>query len=261
MVLDGAVDPSLDSATAAAQQAGGFETDLHGFFAWCAQNDSCRNGLHGAPATTYAALFARLKKGHALGSVDYGVALEGVLAALYSPQTWPILGEALSRAERGDGTNLALLANALAGVNADGSFSNIVSANTATSCVDFPAPTTIGEHAALAKRLAKSAPDFGAAEAWSGLACHYWPAQGPKHASAAHVRGAPPLLVVGSTGDPATPYAWAKALVRQLPGATLLTRTGDGHTGYLASSCIRTWADRYLETLKMPPAGTVCASD
>jgi pimeloyl-ACP methyl ester carboxylesterase len=261
MVLDGAVDPSLDGATADAGQAAGFETDLRDFLAWCAKDSSCRSGLSPSPAKAYAALFARLKQGHTLGSVDYGVALQGVLAALYSRETWPFLGHALVSAKSGDGSTLALLAYALNGINPDGTFSNVVSANTATSCVDISSPTTIRAHQELAKRLAKSYPDFGAAVAWSGLGCLYWPARAPQHPSAAHAPGAPPILVIGSTGDPATPYAWAKALASQLPRATLLTRTGAGHTAYLASSCIRRWADRYVETLKMPPAGTVCPSD
>jgi pimeloyl-ACP methyl ester carboxylesterase len=270
MVLDGAVDPSLDGATADAGQAAGFETDLHDFFAWCAKDASCRSGLSPSPAKAYAALFARLKEGHTVSavshphgmkSVDYGVALAGVLAALYSRETWPLLGQALASAESGDGSVLALLAYALNGVNPDGSFSNIVSANTATSCLDVSQPTTIREHEELARRLAKSSPNFGAAVAWTGLGCLYWPTRAPRHPSAAHAPGAPPILVIGSTGDPATPYAWAKALANQLPRATLLTRTGAGHTAYRASSCIRRWADRYLTTLKMPPAGTVCPTD
>jgi pimeloyl-ACP methyl ester carboxylesterase len=271
MVLDGAVDPSIDGETALADQAAGFEKDLNDFFAWCAKNSSCSSGFSDSPAKAYAALFARLEKGHTLsavvqgrtrdGLVDYGIALGGVLAALYSPEAWPVLGQALSSAESGDGSYLAAFAYALAGLNPDGSFSNIVSANTATTCLDFSAPQTLREREELARRLSQSAPHFGAAEAWTGLACPYLPAHKREHLSVAHAADAPPILVVGSTDDPATPYVWAKALAKQLPRATLLTRSGAGHTAYRSSSCIRNWADRYLETLKMPPAGTVCPSD
>jgi hypothetical protein len=69
------------------------------------------------------------------------------------------------------------------------------------------------------------------------------------------------VVVVGSTHDPATPYRWAQELTAQLPGAVLLTRTGDGHTAYSNSSCVRSWVDRYLTTLSLPPQHTVCASD
>ena len=262
MVLDGALDPSLDTETVEAQQAAGFETDLHEFFAWCAKHSSCRSGLPTTPAKAFAALMNRFKRGLVIPShVNYGVALLGVIATLYSKETWPFLGEALAAAENGDGSLLARGAYSYAGQNGDGSFSNILSANVATNCLDRPAPTAIPAYRALASQLSKSAPDFGAAEAWGTLPCAYWPARAHTPTAAAHAPGAPPILVVGSTGDPATPYAWAKALAKQLPRATLLTRTGPGHTAYRASSCIRRWADRYLQTLRMPPAGTVCPSD
>ncbi len=272
MVLDGAVNPALDSETSEAEQAGGFETDLHDFFAWCARNSSCKSGFSTSPARTYKALIARFKRGLVIPAhlaavfggrepVNYGTAVLGVIAALYSKTSWPFLGQALSAAERRDGTDLAAAAYSYAGQNPDGSFSNILSANMATNCLDRPAPTTIHAYKALASRLAKSAPDFGAAEAWGTLPCAYWPARAQMRPAAAHAPGAPPILVIGSTGDPATPYAWAKALAQQLPRATLLTRTGPGHTAYRKSSCIRTWADRYLQTLHMPPTGTVCRSN
>lgn len=193
--------------------------------------------------------------------VNYGVALLGVIASLYSKESWPFLGNALGMAKHGDGTDLAASAYGYAGANADGSFSNILSGNIATNCLDHPAPTTIAAYKALATRLARSSPNFGAAEAWGTLPCVYWPAPPQAQRGGAHAPGAPPILVVGSTGDPATPYAWAKALAKQLPRATLLTRTGPGHTAYRKSACIRRWADRYLQTLRMPPAGTVCPSD
>jgi hypothetical protein len=68
------------------------------------------------------------------------------------------------------------------------------------------------------------------------------------------------ILVVGSTHDPATPYTWVRALTNQLAGAELLTRDGDGHTGYFLSACVQSWVDRYLATGLRPPQGTVCAS-
>ena len=273
MVLDGAVDPALDAETSEAEQGAGFETDLHDFFAWCARHSSCRVDFSATPAQAFTALMARFKRGlvipahlrPALGGeerVNYGIALLGVITTLYSKETWPFLAQALAAAENGDGTDLAGVAYSYAGLNpTDGSFSNILSANMATNCLDRPAPTTIHAYKALASRLAKSAPDFGAAEAWGTLPCAYWPARAQMRPAAAHAPGAPPILVIGSTGDPATPYAWAKALAQQLPRATLLTRTGPGHTAYRKSSCIRTWADRYLQTLHMPPTGTVCRSN
>jgi hypothetical protein len=73
--------------------------------------------------------------------------------------------------------------------------------------------------------------------------------------------GAPPIVVVGSTGDPVTPYAWARSLAHQLDRGVLLTRTGYGHTAYGFSSCVRTDVDRYLLTRQPPAAATTCASN
>jgi len=274
MVLDGAIDPSLDVSGFDAGQASGFETDLHDFLAWCARQSSCRSQFPTTPAKAYAALMGRFKNGLVLHThplavlggrqpVDYGTALLGVLTALYSKKSWPFLGQALAAAWHGDGTDLAFYAYSYAGLQRDGSFSNILSANAATWFLDLPAPATIHAFTALASRLAKSAPNFGPQVVWSEAmaACLYWPHRALTQPAAAHAPGAPPILVVGSTDDPATPYAWAKALAKQLPHATLLTRTGAGHTAFASSACIRRWDDRYFQTLRMPPPGTVCASD
>jgi pimeloyl-ACP methyl ester carboxylesterase len=272
MVLDGAVDPGLDTETADAEQADGFETNLRAFFAWCKGDFACGSNFSAKPAQAFAALMARFKRGLVIPAnlpaayggrkpVNYGVALSGVLATLYQRQTWPFLGEALAAARHGDGTYLAATAYGLAGQTANGSFSNILSANAATSCLDRRVPTTIRAYKALASQLSKSAPNFGAPEAWSTLLCAYWPGRAQTPPAAAHAPGAPPILVIGSTGDPATRYSWAQALAKQLPRATLLTRVGPGHTAYGSSACIRKWADHYLQTLEMPPARTVCPSD
>jgi pimeloyl-ACP methyl ester carboxylesterase len=271
MVLDGAVDPALGNTALDTQQSLGFETDLHDFLNWCAAHSSCSGGLPAAPTKAFAELMRSFEKGKVIQAnlqpafggtqpVDYGVALLGVLTALYSSSTWPILGTALSNAFNGDGSYLAALAYNYAGQNQDGTFSNILSADTATSCLDRPAPTSISDYKALAAQLEAVAPDFGGSEAWSTLSCAYWPAGPQTQPAPAHAPGAPPILVVGSTNDPATPYAWAKALASQLPHAVLLTRTGAGHTAYQFSSCVRNYADQYLETLVMPAAGTDCAS-
>jgi pimeloyl-ACP methyl ester carboxylesterase len=262
MILDGAVDPALDNYTVEAEQAAGFETELHHFFAWSPEYASRYAALMAGYKLSFRWLPAYLPElGDREERVDYGTALVAVRAGLYSKETWPDLGLALRSANANDASVLASFAYHYAGENADGSFSNVLSAGTATSCLDWPAPTTIRAYKTLASRLARVAPDFGAAEAWSTLACAYWPTRAALRPVPAHAPGAPPILVIGSTGDPATPYAWAKALAKQLPRATLLTRQGSGHTAYWSSFCIRSVADRYLRTLWMPPPGVVCPSD
>jgi hypothetical protein len=103
-----------------------------------------------------------------------------------------------------------------------------------------------------------AAPQFGAANVWSSLPCAYWPvlAAAPVPLRAA---GAPPILVVGTTRDPATPFRWAQALTRDLKSGVLLGWNGDGHTAYLeGSSCVDTAVDRYLISLATPRNGMIC---
>ena len=70
---------------------------------------------------------------------------------------------------------------------------------------------------------------------------------------------APTALVIGTAYDPATPYVWSKRLTAQLANARLLTLIGDGHTAFgNFSSCIKDAVERYLETVALPPTGTVC---
>lgn len=269
-VLDGAVDPALSSEAAALVQAEGFEGDLHDFFSWCPTDTVCSAELPSGAESEYSALMKRLEEGRTLPdslpaafglrSVDYGIGLLGVIASLYSKGSWPDLAEAIRTGMQGDGTWLAELAFSYAQINQNGTFSNLLEANAAIGCLDRPVPTRLSQYPAFAALAARRAPDFGAQEAWGSAGCLEWPVRSSAVVGPAHLSRPLPILVVGSTRDPATPYSWAKALTAQLTGAELLTRTGDGHTGYFSSSCVERWVDDYFLTTKRPPAGTVCAS-
>jgi pimeloyl-ACP methyl ester carboxylesterase len=272
MALDGAVDPALSEAATEQQQADAFEVDLHDFFAWCPTNTACRSELAKGAAATYDEVMSSLEAGHtltadlpaALGGeqqTNYGVALTGVVSSLYSTNQWPSLAEALwAAAGSGNGSDLATLAYNYSGFAANGTVENLVSANLAIACLDRPSPPISGD-ALLARTFATTAPDFGPAEAWGSLPCNYWPVPPTGKAAPVHLAAPIPILIVGSTHDPATPYAWARALTNQLSGAELLTRDGDGHTGYFSSACVQNWVDRYLVTGLRPPQGSVCASN
>jgi len=271
MVLDGAVDPALSEVATEQQQAASFAVDLHDFFAWCPTNATCVRELPDGAAATYDEVMGSLEAGHTLAAhlstvlggeqqAGYGVVLTGVVSSLYSTNYWPYLAEGLAAAAGSqDGTVLTELAYSYAGFNANGTVQNLVSANLAIACLDRPSPS-VSSYPSLARRLATTAPDFGSTEAWGTLPCNYWPVPPTGKAAPIHLSERIPILVVGSTHDPATPYAWAKALTGQLEGAELLTRDGDGHTGYFSSTCVQNSVDRYLSTGVRPPPGTVCAS-
>ncbi len=272
MVLDGAIDPSLSTTVKDREQALGFEDDLHAFFHWCDANRTCHQRLPGGAAASYDKLFAKFETGWTITAhflslyggtqpVTLGVALLGVISTLYSNEAWPNLGLAIDRGLHGNGDLLAELAYSYEGLQQNGTFTNEEESNVAINCVDEPGPKALSSYEQLAKQLAVVAPDFGASEAWGTLTCAYWPVAPQGSPGAIHAPGTPPILVVGSTGDPATPYVWAKAVASQLDNAVLLTRTGTGHTGYFSSSCIRGFVDRYLQTVAVPPTGTVCPSN
>jgi len=105
---------------------------------------------------------------------------------------------------------------------------------------------------------ARTAPVFGPAIAWSGLVCAFWPVPATGRAEPLKAPGSPPILVVGTTNDPATPFVWAEALASQLPQGRLLRHEGEGHTTYGENACTTAIGDAYLLTLRLPTGQLRC---
>ncbi len=148
--------------------------------------------------------------------------------------------------------------DSLVGRNPDGSFSNDQEANVAINCLDNPAPKDIAVYEGAAAAAAGAAPAFGPALAWAGLVCALWPVPTVGKAEPLRAPGSPPILVVGTTNDPATPFVWAEALASQLPQGRLLRHEGDGHTAYGQDSCTTRIADDYLLSLSLPAGPLTC---
>jgi hypothetical protein len=111
----------------------------------------------------------------------------------------------------------------------------------------------------VAEQAERVAPVFGASNAWLGLPCTFWPAKPDGKPGPIHAAGAPPILVLGTTDDPATPYRSAQALSRELKSGHLLTFVGEGHTAYgRRDECIDDKVDDYLVSLRLPQAGARC---
>jgi pimeloyl-ACP methyl ester carboxylesterase len=265
MVLDGAVDPALTTEQEDVQQAEGFETDLNDFLSWCQAGNSCALDQAGGVQAAFQRVLGRLQEGpvptgHATQpSLDAGLGFYGLAEGLYSTSTWPQLAEALAAVLHNNGSQLLGLANQYTGRNANGTYQNILEADTAISCLDKPSPTSLASYEADAASWARVAPTFGPSEAWGPLSCAYWPVPPVEQAGPLSASGAPPIVVVGSTNDPATPYSWAQALAGQL-SAVLVTRVGAGHTGYFFSNCVEQVANTYLINLKVPQPGVTCQS-
>ena len=266
-VLDGAIDPTLSFVDRTVQQAEGFAGAFSRFLAYCASRPTCQFYNGGHPQAAYDALVAQIDRAplpaRATGDprpVGPGEAFTAVVAALYDQSSWPVLAQGLALAQRGDGSILLLLADAYNERHPDGTYTNIFAANAAVNCADYTAPTDVATYEQLAPRVEALAPRFGEAVVYGSIGCAFWPLHPTRDPVAPTAKGAPPILVVGTTGDPATPYEWAVKLAKELDSGVLLTRKGEGHTAYGGKSvCIDTTVDAYLISLSVPSAGTVCS--
>ncbi len=265
MALDGVIDPALDEEQLRAGQARGFEASLDAFLADCAAHASCPFHSGGAPGPAFDALMRRIDQ-HPIPTPRLGnrepvgptQAWEGVMQSLYAQAAWPVLAQALAEARAGDASLLLLLGDPLRGRNPDGSYSNLIDAYDAVTCLDWPSPRDPAAYTAMAAQFVRFAPRVGRLLALNDLPCAYWPVPPVRTPGPLAAPGAPPIVLVGSTGDPATPYAWAQAVARQIASSVLVTRVGQGHTAYPVSSCVSSAVDTYLIDLTPPAAGLRC---
>ena len=258
MVLDGALDPSLTWDQLLAGQSMGFDVALGAFLADC-EKKRCefRTKVKGDLTQAYDDLAKRVETKPLPGSgsrvVGPGEFSYGVGQALYSTSLWPYLAQALSEAESGSGRTLLALNDEYL-ERSDSGYANLIEANFAVNCVDRPWPRTDKPYQDLAVEVGKKYPRFGPSIALSGLGCAVWPTPVTGSPHRVTAPGSPPVVVLGNTRDPATPYVWARALASQLSEGVLLTHDGDGHTVYRnsAPACIKDPVSTYLVTLKVP---------
>ncbi len=262
--LDGVVDPTVSANDSLLGQVVGFEQNLQAFLADCRAKTSCAYGRNGDPGAKLTAAMARLdttplRVGNR--ELTRSLAMTGVLVTLYDQSSWQYLDQGLTALDNGDGRILLLLADLYNQRHSDGSYDNLFNgAYISTYCLDFPVPTDIAAYDALGPAFSKASALFGPWSQYSNLQCAYWPAKPKNGQGPLTVSGAPPILLVGGTNDPATPYSEAQSVNRQIDGSVLLTRQGNGHTSYDASTCAHAAEDAYLINLKLPAAGTVCSS-
>ncbi|MDQ1619451.1 MAG: hypothetical protein QOE19_2020 [Actinomycetota bacterium] len=263
LVLDGVVDPAADTADLARAQALGFETALASFVNDCLGRRSCP--LSGGRAAALSQIGGMLDAADrsplkASRPVGQSLALLGVAYAMYEKGLWLILREALGEARRGRGDLLLLLADSYTERSRNGHYStNTNDALYAVTCLDRPETSDRAAVRDRAAELDKLAPRFGAFVAWGSFVCGSWPSPPEGRPAPVRARGAAPILVVGTTRDPATPYASARNLAAELDAARLLTYDGDGHTAYRqGSSCIDKEVDRYLLDGRLPAEDTRC---
>jgi hypothetical protein len=265
MVLDGVIDPNMEPNDMNYGQVVGFEQNLQAFLSDCRARKTalnpCDYAVSGDPGTKLMDLMSQLDtKPMEVGNrqLTRNLAMIGVLGVLYNPSYWTYLEKALYLTDRGNGRMLLQLADRYLGRNNDGTYDNMSDANSAVNCLDRPVPMDIAAYDDLGASFTKASPLFGPAFQYSNLVCAYWPVKPTGKVAPLDAVGAPPILLVGGTGDPATPYAWAQAAHQQITGSVLLTRIGNGHVSYNMSACAQQNEDAYLIDLTLPAAGTVC---
>ncbi|MFE7466040.1 alpha/beta hydrolase [Streptomyces sp. NPDC057499] len=267
-VLDAVVDPTQDIEQASLGQAKGFQLALDNFTQDCVdRGDACK--LPGATSKEVeqhiSGLLDRLEKKPVEGlgrrHLTETLATTGIAAALYSQQTWPLLEQGIDEADGGSGGLLLALADSLNGRSETGRYDNSMAANTAINCADSKQRFTSDQAKAKLPEFRSASKVFGNYLGWSLLTCTGWPVAGAWKTPDVSAPGSAPILVVGNTGDPATPYAGAKAMAGALGKGVGVTMTyeGQGHGAYNSgNACVQKAVGGYLLDGKVPSAGTVC---
>ncbi|CAM5604307.1 Pimeloyl-ACP methyl ester carboxylesterase OS=Streptomyces albaduncus OX=68172 GN=FHS32_004877 PE=3 SV=1 [Streptomyces griseoloalbus] len=189
------------------------------------------------------------------------MATSGIAQALYSKDFWQFLTDGLEQAYDGDGTILMVLADSMNGRGENGEYSNLVPANVAINCADAKPRYTPADVERLLPEFRKASPVFGEFMAWGLITCTDWAVQGAADHPDVAAPGAAPILVIGNTGDPATPYEGARSMAKALGEGVgkELTYKGQGHGAYNSEDrCVRNAVHGYLLDGEVPEAGTVC---
>jgi pimeloyl-ACP methyl ester carboxylesterase len=266
VVLDGVVPPDLTSAELGEGQARGFQIATQAYVEDCVTED-CPLGSTPEAALKGLDDFFREVDQRPLPTGDpsaplltEGWARLGVAVALYDQGAWGILTDALKEAKAGNGQSLMQLADAYADRRPGGGYDgNLMESIFAVNCLDRPDSPDLSAYEKYAKDFSVKAPTWGANLAWGALPCGVWPvksAVGPHKVSAP---GSDPIVVVGTTRDPATIYEWSERLRDQLDNAVLVSYDGDGHTAYgRSNTCVDSAIDAYYVQGRVPKDGLKC---
>ncbi|MEV0299727.1 alpha/beta hydrolase, partial [Streptomyces prasinus] len=261
LTLDAVVDPSADTVGHAENQTRGFQRALDNYL-----KSTGRDPEQGS--REIAELLDRLdaeplptsSKGREL---TQSLALTGIVLPLYGKDGWPVLTSALEAAEKGDGSELLALADGYNERDASGKYGTTTHSQRAISCLDDKQRLTADRTEELLPEFERISPVFGSFLGWDTAGwCHEWPVPGRHDTPEVSAPGAAPVLVIGNTGDPATPYEGARRMADELGEGvgTVLTWEGEGHGAYgSGSDCVDSTVDAYLLDGEVPKDGKVCS--
>ena len=268
MVLDGVIAPDLTPEEVNLGQAQGFELATRAWAAYCVEEGDCplgssvdevMEGLRGFLSSVDENPLPRTGD-NAVPRLTEGWASLGIAAAMYDQGAWRTLVDAMADAVDGDGTSLMQLANQYADRNPGGQYAgNIMEVIYAVNCLDKPDSDDVEERRRLAEESREKAPTWGPFLMWSSQTCGSWPVEATAAPRTIAAADADPIVVIGTTRDPATPYEWAVRLREQLANASLITFDGDGHTAYTRSNkCVDNAVDAYYLKGTLPKDGLRC---
>jgi len=286
MVLDGALDPTTPDSEQTVTQVAGFESAMRAYVTDClaggssATKDTSGLGignvacpLSGSVDEAMAQVASVVTQAQATPMTTSSgrpltgsLAFTGIIMPLYNQDYWILLTAALQAAiVQHNGTVLLFLADNYSdrcdGITCpvkDGFYSNIMEANTAINCADDRLDI---DPQTLAEQIRQAAPILGGLSTDDADSCKDWPTPVVGPLPSYEAKGAPPIVVVGTTNDPATPYAWAQSLAKTLDSGVLVTHEGEGHAAYTGGiPCIQTAVDDYLVDGKVPQDGLTCSS-
>ncbi|MEC5183038.1 MULTISPECIES: alpha/beta hydrolase [Cryobacterium] len=265
LVLDGALDPSTSNFEVTSTQALGFENALRAYLTDCLAGSACPfDGTVDDAMATISALLASVDAspitatdGRQLGA---NALLTAIIYPLYQATAWTNLSDMFEGVLQGSADGAMQFADGYNGRNPDGSYrDNSTEAFTAINCLDYAYNDDLTSMRAEAAQIEQIAPTIGKYMAYGDISCSSWPHAFAGERQAIHATGAAPILVVGTTNDPATPYVWAQNLAEQLDSGQLVTYEGEGHTAYNKSNaCVNDTVDSYLIDGIVPAADPMC---
>lgn len=271
MVLDGPIDPTVGDLDSLATQMAGFDSALKSYLASCLTQTSCPfTGTVADAAQQVRALLDGIDARHLVASdgrkLDSATVGTGISYTLYSESSWPDLTTMFQDLAKNDADSTFANADGYNGRSSDGSYSgNESDVYAAVTCAEGNLET---DGVPVLQGLAKidaAAPILGKYFAYDDYAvldtaCSNWPEPVAKLPTTFDAKGAPPILVVATTNDPATPYAGGVSLSKQLSSGVLVTHTGEGHTVYAqGDSCINNTVDAYLLRGTVPSSDPMCS--
>ncbi|UCR87845.1 alpha/beta hydrolase [Mycetocola spongiae] len=265
LVLDGAIDPSVSNAEVSKIQAVGFENALRAYLEDCLTGTRCPfTGSVDEAMTTVTSLLdstaaspLRVSDGRIL---DANTLMTAIIFPLYSAESWPALSQMFASVLGGDPGIAMQFADQYNGRDSSGRYTeNSTEAFTAYNCRDYTYNADPESMAAEARAIEEAAPVLGKYMTYGDIGCANWPFPDGAERTKIHAAGAPDILVLGTTNDPATPYEWAVSLADQLESGHLVTYQGEGHTAYnKGSACINNTVDDFLINGTVPERDPQC---